>query len=133
MEDGMVLASPKGRYFSNFTTDVPFRTHDSYNYRPGGEFMIVHPDAFKGIKPLTIDPMDTIFFNSDLRIDPKHITILSGNPALLRQAKLKGMNVATTPEIRRLYKLIDGKYKADNLKIFNEDYGKRFKFSKAPK
>ena len=133
MEDGKVLASPKMQYFANFTTDVPFRTHSNYVHRPGGEIMIVHPDAFKGIKPFTIDPMDTIFLNSDLRIDPKHVTIVSGNPTLLRQAKLKGMNVATTPEIRRTYKIIEDQYQAGKIKAFNENYGKKIKFAKDPK
>lgn len=107
MEDGLVLASPKHQYFSNFTTDLPFRLHHDYAYAPGAEYMIVHPRAFKGIKPFTIDPMDVIFKNSELRFNPKDVTIISGNTSLLREAKAKGMNIGTNLDLVRKYRSIE--------------------------
>jgi hypothetical protein len=65
--------------------------------------MIVDPEAFVGLKPLSIEPMDTMFLNSELRIHPKHITILSGNTDLLRKAEQLGMRTATTPELQTTY------------------------------
>lgn len=103
VEDGLVWISPKTNYFANLTTDVPFRLHTNYNHMPGGEYMVIDPKAFAGKKPFTLDPMDTIFKNSEVRISPEFITIVSGNPAILRQAKLQGFNVAMTPELHNAY------------------------------
>lgn len=104
MEDGIVLASPKKQLFANFTTDVPFRLHRNYEHAPGAEYMLVDPAAFKGVKPLTIDPMDTIFMNSDLQITPDYVTILSGNADILAKAQQKGMKTATSDKLQKIYK-----------------------------
>ena len=104
VEDGLAWLSPKSQYFANLTTDVPFRLHHSYMHMPGGEYMVIDPRAFRGKKPFTLDPMDTIFKNSEVRVSPEFITIVSGNPSLLRQAKLQGFNVAMTPELHDAYR-----------------------------
>lgn len=104
MENGIVLASPKKQLLANFTTDVPFRLHQNYKYAPGAEYMLVDPAAFKGVKPLTIDPMDTIFINSDLQITPNYVTMLSGNADVLAKAQQKGMKIATSDKLQKIYK-----------------------------
>lgn len=104
VEDGLVWIAPKKQYFANVTTDLPFRIHGDYGPMPGGEYMVIDPRAFRGKKPFTLDPMDTIFKNSEVRISPEFITIVSGNPAMLRQAKLQGFNVAMTPELHNAYR-----------------------------
>lgn len=106
VENGLTWISPKTQYFANLTTDVPFRLHQSYHHIPGGEYMVINPDAFKGVKPFTINPMDTILKNSEALVDPKYVTIVSGNPGLLRQAKLQGFNVAITPELHTGYQRV---------------------------
>jgi hypothetical protein len=118
MEDGLILAAPKKQLFANFTTDLPFRLHADYNFAPGPEYMLVNSEAFKGIKPLTIDPMDTIFMNSDLRIDPKHVTILSGNPSAIQQAKQLGMSIKTSPKLQQLYNSVMDDVTTNGLKGF---------------
>lgn len=112
VENGLTWLSPKTQYFANLTTDVPFRLHHNYHHIPGGEYMIINPDALRGIKPYAIDPMDTILKNSEALIDPKHITILSGNPRLLRQAKQQGFNIAITPELHAGYQRVLGEINA---------------------
>lgn len=112
VENGLTWLSPKTQYFANLTTDIPFRLHHNYHHIPGGEYMIINPDALRGIKPYAIDPMDTILKNSEALIDPKHITILSGNPRLLRQAKQQGFNIAITPELHAGYQRVLGEINA---------------------
>lgn len=112
VENGLTWLSPKTQYFTNLTTDVPFRLHHSYHHIPGGEYMVINPDAFKGVKPFTINPMDTILKNSEALVDPKYITIVSGNPGLLRQAKQQGFNIAITPELHTGYQRILGEINA---------------------
>ena len=104
VEDGLAWIAPKKQYFANVTTDLPFRLHGSYGPMPGGEYMVIDPRAFAGKKPFTLDPMDTIFKNSEVRVSPEFITIVSGNPTMLRQAKLQGFNVAMTPELHDAYR-----------------------------
>jgi hypothetical protein len=74
--------------------------------------MVINPDAFKGVKPFAINPMDTILKNSEALVDPKYITIVSGNPGLLRQAKQQGFNIAITPELHTGYQRILGEINA---------------------
>lgn len=112
VENGLTWLSPKTQYFANLTTDVPFRLHHSYPHIPGGEYMVINPDAFKGVKPFTINPMDTILKNSEALVDPKYITIVSGNPGLLRQAKQQGFNIAITPELHTGYQRVLGEINA---------------------
>lgn len=95
LEKGITLA-PQENIFGNFTTDVPFRLHPSYSSMPGGEVLLVNPEALSGKAPWNIDPMDTFFRASDLTgIDPKYITMLSGNEGMLRKAEALGMGTAT--------------------------------------
>lgn len=130
VENGLTWISPKTQYFANLTTDVPFRLHQSYHHMPGGEYMIINPDAFKGVKPFTINPMDTILKNSEALVDPKHITILSGNPGLLRQAKQQGFNIAITPELHTGYQRILGEINAPT-NPFNRKLHKSLSFGQS--
>ena len=78
--------------FTNFTSDLPFRTHARYKNIPGGEYLVVSPEAFSGVKPVSIEPMDTFFLTSDLHISPSKVTFISGNPNYLALAKSRGFN-----------------------------------------
>jgi hypothetical protein len=90
--DGNVQFVSRNNLFTNFTSDLPFRTHSSYKNIPGVDYLVVSPEAFSGVKPVSIEPMDTFFLTSDLHIPPSKVTFISGNPDHLALAKSRGFN-----------------------------------------
>jgi hypothetical protein len=103
-EDGKVLLTNSENAFVNLTTDIPFRTHGNYSHRPGGEFMIINPRAFRGKSFISLDPSDSFLLNDNLQIDPKHITVITGNKQILKSLAEKGFNVRTSPKLQLEYK-----------------------------
>ena len=50
------------------------------------------------------EPSDHFFINNTLKVKPKHVTIITGDPAAINLAKERGFNVITTPELQVYYK-----------------------------
>lgn len=103
-KDGKVLLTNSENAFVNLTTDIPFRTHGNYSHRPGGEFMIINPRAFRGKSFISLDPSDSFLLNDNLQINPKHITVITGNKQILKSLAEKGFNVRTSPKLQLEYK-----------------------------
>lgn len=121
----MVYASNPESAIANFTYDLPFRTHKKYSTIPGLEYMIVDPAALKGQTPISINPMDVMFKNSDIGIPKKYIQILSGNEELIKQAQNAGYRVITSPKLMELHRQIQKESKEAALKkIGNLNLGK---------
>ena len=103
IQDGKIIISPQSNMVANVTTDLPFRLHDHYSMLPGREYMMIHPEGLKNFSPINLDPMDTMFPNQGLSVSPEYVTIISGNPEILREAKKLGMSVQTSPKLQSLY------------------------------
>lgn len=112
----MVYASNPESAIANFTYDLPFRTHKKYSTIPGLEYMVVDPAAFKGQTPISINPMDVMFKNSDIGIPKKYVQILSGDKELIKQAQNAGYRVITSPKLMKLHKQIQKESKDVALK-----------------
>lgn len=100
---GNVYAGNPDSALANFSTDVRFRPHKNYSTIPGSEFAFVELPAYSGKAPLSIQPMDTFFYNGDNGIPKKFIQIVSGNRQVLDEAQKRGFRVITTPRLLTLY------------------------------
>ena len=88
----------------NLTTDVPFRLHKHYSHLPGGEYIFVRPEAFKGRRFLSLEPSDSFLLNdSDLLIEPQYVEILTGNKDIIPSLESMGFKVHTTPQLQKLH------------------------------
>ena len=103
IQNGKIIISPQSNMVANVTTDLPFRLHDRYSMLPGREYMMIHPEGLKNFSPINLDPMDTMFPNQGLSVSPEYVTIISGNPEILHEAKKLGMSVQTSPKLQSLY------------------------------
>lgn len=73
----------------------------------GKNVVVISPEAFRGVTPFSLDPGDSFFINSELKIKPKHITFISGDPGALELARERGFNVETSPKLRVLSEFIN--------------------------
>lgn len=104
ISDGKIKLSPDENLLVNLTTDLPFRTHQKYAYRPGGEIMIIDPKAFRGQTFLSLDPSDSMVLNKDLVVDPKHVQIITGNKDIAKTLSQSGITTHTSPKLQIEYK-----------------------------
>lgn len=108
VENGKVRLVPQDNVVGNFTTDLPFRTHANYSIPPGTTYMIIDPNVMTGIKPASIEPMDTIFFNPDIPlVEPSKITLISGDPVILSEAEKLGFKTGTNDAIKNAWQAIN--------------------------
>ena len=107
-EDGFVQIAPARNYFANFTTDQLMVPHEDYRVESiGKNALMINPEAFRGTTPLSLNPGDSFFLNSKLKIKPKHITFISGDPQSLQLAMERGFNVESSPKLKILSKFIN--------------------------
>ena len=104
VENGMVRLAPRDNNLLNLTSDLPFRRHKKYN-KTHAHYIYMRPEAFAGHAPLSIDPMDTMFINQGISIDPKNITFLSGDVNALREARKRGFRVKSFPELIKTFNI----------------------------
>ena len=102
--NGKVMVAPESNMIANFTTDLPFRIHEDYSTLPGREYMLISPQGFVGKHPIGIDPMDTMFPNKGLTIDPEYVTIVSGSDDILQEAQKQGFKIQSSDKLKSLYK-----------------------------
>ena len=88
----------------NFATSEPARGHKSHKTLSGIDDYIVNPKALKNQEFISIEPSDTFFETGELAINPKDITLVSGNTKLLDYTKSKGFNTLSSPRLREYYK-----------------------------
>lgn len=107
-EDGFVQIAPEQNWLANFTTDKLMTPHKGYPKQAiGKNVLIISPEAFRGTTPFSLDPGDSFFINSELKIKPKHITFISGDKQALQLAKERGFNTESSPKLKILSKFIN--------------------------
>lgn len=96
-----------GEGHSNWTLDRPVVSHSKGNWDGRGLF-IVDPAEFQTAIPkenvISIEPSDMFVQNARAVINPKRVTVVSGNPETLVQARQMGMSILSSPKLRKLYK-----------------------------
>lgn len=96
-----------GKGHSNWTLDRPVVSHNKGNW-DGKDLFIVDPVEFQKAVPkenvMSIEPSDMFVQNADAFVDPRRVTLISGNPESLMQAKQMGMSTLSSPRLRKLYK-----------------------------
>lgn len=96
-----------GEGHSNWTLDRPVVSHGKGNW-DGKDLFIVDPAEFQKAIPkenvISIEPSDMFVQNANAFINPKRVTVVSGNPETLVQARQMGMSTLSSPRLRRLYK-----------------------------
>lgn len=110
-----------GEGHSNWTLDRPVVSHNKGNWS-GHDLFIVDPVEFRKVIPkenvISIEPSDMFVQNANAHINPKRVTVVSGNPETLVQARQMGMSTLSSPRLRRLYKP-----QKPNIGKFNFDKG----------
>lgn len=105
-KDGFVQVAPEENWLANFTTDQLMVPHKSYSVEGiGKNVLVISPEAFRGTTPFSLDPGDSFFINRELKIKPKHVTFISGDPQSIQLAKERGFNVETSPKLKILSEL----------------------------
>lgn len=105
-KDGFVQVAPEENWLANFTTDQLMVPHKSYPVEGiGKNVLVISPEAFRGTTPFSLDPGDSFFVNHELKIKPKHVTFISGDPQSIQLAKERGFNVETSPKLKILSEL----------------------------
>lgn len=115
-----------GEGHSNWTLDRPVVSHNKGNW-DGKDLFIVDPVEFQKAVPkdkvMSIEPSDMFVQNADAFIDPRRVTLISGNPESLMQAKQMGMSTLSSPRLRKLYK--PNKPKVGRFNLDKGNYGNR--------
>lgn len=102
-KDGFVQIAPEENWLANFTTDQLMVPHKGYQItRVGKNALVISPEAFRGVTPFSLDPGDSFFVNHELKIKPKHVTFVSGDPQAIRLAQERGFNVESSPKLKLL-------------------------------
>lgn len=107
-KDGFIQIAPEENWLANFTTDQLMVPHSRYPVEGiGKNVLVISPEAFRGTTPFSLDPGDSFFVNSELKIKPKHITFISGDKQALQLAKERGFNIESSPKLKILSEFIN--------------------------
>lgn len=90
----------------NFATSEPARGHQNHMWLSGVPDFIINPKVLEGTSWKSIHPSDTFLkmpsSESVLSVDPKYVTLVSGEPEVLKFARSKGMKTLSSPKLRQL-------------------------------
>jgi hypothetical protein len=86
----------------NFATSEPARSHRKHRMLSSIDDYIINPKAIGTQNFKSIQPSDTFFETGELAIDPKNITLISGNTDVLNKAKSMGIKTLSSPRLRKL-------------------------------
>ena len=96
----------KGQPHTNFTTDKPVTSHRAGNWDDADTY-VVAGDRVLEQTPATnlksIEPSDTFINGNRVVVNPKEVTVVSGNPYVLNQARERGMQTLSSQRLRDLY------------------------------
>lgn len=96
-----------GEGHSNWTFDRPVVSHSKGNW-DGKDLYIIDPEEFQKVvskeNVKSIEPSDVFVQDANAFINPKRVTLVSGNPESLIQARKMGMSTLSSPRLRGLYK-----------------------------
>ena len=90
--------------FLNFTTDRAVVSHNKGNWDVFPE-LIINPKELSLYTPISIEPSDTFFRKqANMVVNPKHVTLVSGNIKELNKARSAGMDILSSYKLRHIYK-----------------------------
>lgn len=96
----------KARPHTNFTTDKPVTSHRAGNWDDADTY-VVAGDRVLEQTPATnlksIEPSDTFINGNRVVVNPEEVTVVSGNPYVLNQARERGMQTLSSQRLRDLY------------------------------
>lgn len=90
----------KGR--TNFTIDRPVVSHSKGSW-DSADALIIDPKVLNGRTVKSIEPSDFIVEGS-FHVNPNQVTLVSGNPQLLSQARNHKIATLTSSKLQQLYK-----------------------------
>ena len=90
---------------TNFATSEAARGHSKHKGLSGIDDYIIDSRAIGTQDFKSIQPSDTFFESGKLSIDPKSITLVSGNTEMLDYAKSLGMKTLSSPRLRQYYSM----------------------------
>lgn len=86
----------------NTTTDHIVRPHSKGNWN-GYDVVIIDGKAYPAENYLSTTPGDTFILNDGVNVDPKQVTVVSGNPSVLAKSKNAGYETLSSPMLRDIY------------------------------
>lgn len=96
----------KAQPHTNFTTDKPVTSHRAGNWDDADTY-VVAGDRVLEQTPTTnlksIEPSDTFINGNRVVVNPEEVTVVSGNPYVLNQARERGMQTLSSQRLRDLY------------------------------
>lgn len=116
----------------NFATSEPARGHSNHRSLSGVNDFIIPSKVLKGVEFKSIQPSDTFFEVPELAVNPKQVTLVSGDPETLKYARSLGMRTLSSPRLRHFNSLnqegisISGKIHKGETGRFNFDKGAEF-------
>lgn len=102
-DDGFAVLTDPANYFLNTTTDGLVHTHGNYPYLKNHVYAI-DPEGLRGSTLFSTEPSDMFFDTRTLKIKPKHVTFISGDPDALKQAADAGFKTMSSPKLKLLFK-----------------------------
>lgn len=114
-EDGMVqISNPESRFayeatgeespiITNFTYDAPVRTHSSGDWDSGLTLAIPGRKALLGKNVVSTEPSDLFTFGDNIRMNPKDVTLISGDADELQVAAQQGIKTKTSPKLQSAF------------------------------
>jgi hypothetical protein len=112
----------------NFATSEPARGHSSHRSLSGVNDFIIPSKVLKGVEFKSIQPSDTFFEVPELAVNPKQVTLVSGDPETLKYARSLGMRTLSSPRLRH-FNSLNQEGMSISGKIHNGETG-RFNFYK---
>lgn len=97
--DGFVDLTSPFNTFLNTTSDNLVHLHSMYP-RLKNHAIAIDPEAFRGSTLTTLDPSDHVFIRETVKVKPKHVTLITGDPEAITLAQQRGFNVITNPKLK---------------------------------
>ncbi len=118
-EDGQIVLTGH-KYFAgnphiNVTLDRPVVKHSKGDWNGGDAYLFSTKDFLtttKGGSLKSIEPSDMFANGADVIVNPKQVTLISGDVAALERAREAGMQTLSSPRLRRLFETENNNYQS---------------------
>ena len=124
----------KGQPHTNFTTDKPVLSHRNGNWDNADTYVVAGDRVLEQTPAAnlkSIEPSDTFINGNRVIVNPKDVTVVSGNPYVLNQARENGMQTLSSQRLRDLYQR--KKIQVDPSATYNFSEAGRFNLEKPVK
>lgn len=104
---------------TNFTIDRPVVSHKWGSWDDMDAY-IINPKSINNKKVYSIEPSDVII-EGNFHVPTNQVTLISGNPNMIKQAKDNGITYLTSTKLQKLYKQMqDWEQKTKKLSYFDQ-------------